>query len=77
MSFETRYAAAARARADRAASTPEAAEGRRLLRVALERARADVQAKFPVLPAPSAEDYGACLDYQQERIAHHRRELGA
>lgn len=74
MSYETHYAAAAHARAYRAASTPEANEGRRLLRLALERARADAREVFPVL---TAENFTACLDYQRERIAHHRRELGA
>ena len=70
MSYETRYAAAMRQRADAAASTPEAAEARLRLHDAMRRARADVAARF----STASEE---AFEYQQERIAYWRKELNA
>lgn len=75
MSYETRYAAAVRQRADAYASTPEAASARAKLKEAFANAKADVAAKF-VLPL-RAEDVAGALDYQQERITFWRNELRA
>lgn len=70
MSYETRYAAHVRQKADAVASTPEAAIARAKLQDALDRAGADVRARFPVITADA-------FDYQNERIAYWRRVLKA
>jgi hypothetical protein len=74
VSYETRYATAMRQRSDAASSTPEAAAARAKLQDALNRARADAKAEFPVLAADTIE---AALDYQERRILYWRKELGA
>jgi hypothetical protein len=74
MSYETRYSAAMRQRSDAASSTPEAAAARSKLQDALDRAQADVDARFPVL---TDSVYEEAFDYQGERIAYWRKELGA
>jgi hypothetical protein len=63
MSHETKFPAV----------TVSAAESRRLLRVALDRAKADTQSAFPII---STNNVSAVLDYQEERIEFYRRELG-
>ena len=70
MSYETRYAAAMRQRSDAAASTPEAEAARHALQDALDRARADVAARYL---EPTADAF----EYLNERIAHWRKELRA
>lgn len=74
MSFESRYAAAMRARSDRAASTPEAAAARLRRQDALSRAREDFHRAYPRV---TVENIDAAARYQQARIAYWCQELNA
>lgn len=74
MSYETRYAANMRAKAERKSNTPEAKAARVRLSEALQRAKQDRKSKFPNV---TEKNYDAAVDYQDERIAYWRKELNA